>query len=99
MNASEFGTAYNITATAGVTSQPGRLLGFYVNSTSSGTIVFRDGGASGRTLSGTITPAVGFHRFPAAVAEGVHATIAGVCSKRRSAASGAAAGAIVPTKT
>ena len=54
---------------------PAILLGFYVNSTSSGTIVIRDGGASGTVLSGTITPAVGFHRFPAIGKTDLYATI------------------------
>lgn len=73
----EGGTPKNMTATGLAFSGPGTLLGFYVNSTSSGTIVLRDGGASGTALSGTITPAVGFHRFPAALSTNCHATIGG----------------------
>jgi len=71
----ESGAPKNLTASGVVSLSPGALLGFYVNSTSSGTIVIRDGGASGTALSGTITPAVGFHRFPAACASGCYATI------------------------
>jgi len=73
----ETGTAFNITGTGAVgkASTPGHLLGFYVNSTSSGTIVFRDGGSGGTAL-GTITPAIGFHRYPFSFVNGLHATIA-----------------------
>lgn len=58
----EVGSAKNLTATGTVNTNPGALLGFYVNSTSSGTLVISDGSTA---LSGTITPAIGFHRFPA----------------------------------
>ena len=53
------------------------LLGFYVNSTSSGTVVLKRGGSSGTALNGTITPAVGFHRFPAVCPGGLHFTAGG----------------------
>lgn len=75
----ESGAPRNITGTATVSKASGTLLGFYVNSTSSGTIVFRsgaDGTSSGTAISGTITPAIGFHRFPAYCPGGCHATIA-----------------------
>jgi len=72
----EGGNPKNITATGTVDTGGGTLLGFYVNSTTSGTLVLRDGGASGTALSGTITPAVGFHRFPASYGTDLHATIA-----------------------
>ena len=75
----EAGSAYNLTATGNVggAGNNSELLGFYVNSTTAGTLVIRRGGASGTVLSGTITPAVGFHRFPASCPGGVHATIGG----------------------
>ena len=73
----EVGAYKNITATGDVTTGPCQLLGFYVNNTSSGTLVLRDGGASGTVMSGTITPAIGFHPFPANVGSSLHATIAG----------------------
>lgn len=73
----EAGSYKNITETGAVTSKAGILLGFYVNSTTGGTLVLRDGGASGTVMSGTITPAIGFHRFPAGFGlSGLHATIA-----------------------
>lgn len=75
----ESGSPTNLTETGTVSKVSGTLLGFYVNSTSSGTIVFKsgaDGTASGAAISGTITPAVGFHRFSAYCPGGCHATIA-----------------------
>ena len=72
----EAGTYINITGTGAVSANRGVLLGFYVNNTSGGTLVLRDGGASGTVMSGTITPAIGFHRFPAAFVTSLYATIA-----------------------
>jgi hypothetical protein len=73
----ETGTAYNKTATGNVVlTTDCTLLGFYVNSTTTGTLVLKKGGSSGTAISGTITPAVGFHRFPAACPGGLHVTIA-----------------------
>lgn len=75
---SDNGGYKNITATGLVNANAGMLIGFYVNSTSSGTLVLRDGGASGTVMCGTITPAVGFHRFPAGFGSGgLHATVGG----------------------
>lgn len=71
------GSPVNLTATGAISLNPGTLIGFYVNSTSSGTIVLRDGGSGGTVMSGTITPAIGFHSFPAATTTGCHATIGG----------------------
>ena len=73
----EGGKAVNITATGDVVATTDcMLIGFYVNSTSSGTLVLRRGGSSGTAISGTITPAIGFHPFPATCPGGLHATIA-----------------------
>ena len=73
----EVGGYKNITETGAVSTGPCQLIGFYVNSTNAGTLVLRDGGASGTVMSGTITPAIGFHRFPANVGTSLYATIAG----------------------
>ena len=73
----EVGGYKNITSTGAVSTGACQLIGFYVNSTSSGTLVLTDGGAGGTAMSGTITPAVGFHRFPANVGTSLYATIAG----------------------
>ena len=75
----ESGTPLNLTGTNTVSKASGNLLGFYVNNTSSGTLVLRvgaDGAASGTAISGTITPAIGWHRYPAYCPSGLHATIA-----------------------
>jgi hypothetical protein len=77
MPVAEVGAYKNITETGAVTTGPCQLLGFYVNSTTLGTLVLRDGGASGTVMSGTITPAVGFHRFPANVGTSLYATEGG----------------------
>jgi hypothetical protein len=73
----EVGNYKNITSTGAVTTGPAQLLGFYVNSTTAGTLVLKDGGSGGTVMSGTITPAIGFNRFPAVVSTSLHATIAG----------------------
>jgi len=73
----EVGGYKNITATGAVSTGACQLIGFYVNNTTIGTLVLRDGGASGTVMSGTITPAIGFHRFPANVGTSLYATIAG----------------------
>jgi hypothetical protein len=73
----EVGAYKNMTATGDVTTGPCQLLGFYVNSTTVGTVVLRDGGSSGTVICGTITPAIGFHRFPANVGTSLHFTEGG----------------------
>ena len=72
----ESGTPINITGTNTVSIASGSLLGFYVNSTTGGTLILKKGGSGGTAISGTITPAIGFHRFPAYCPGGLHATIA-----------------------
>ena len=73
----EAGTPILLTATGAVSIAAGSLIGFYVNSTSSGTVVIADGTATSNTaISGTITPAIGFHRFPAYCRNGCYVTIA-----------------------
>jgi hypothetical protein len=72
----EVGGYKNITGTGAVSTGPCQLIGFYVNSTTGGTLVLTDGGAGGTAMSGTITPAIGFHRFPANVGSSLYATIA-----------------------
>lgn len=77
MDIPECGIAVNLTSTNNVNTNNCALLGFYVNSTNAGTLVLRKGGSGGTVLNGTITPAIGFHRFPAVCPGGLHATIAG----------------------
>ena len=75
----ESGTPINLTGTGTVSVASGTLLGFYVNNTSSGTLVLRvgsNGTSAGTAISGTITPAIGWNRYPAYCPSGCHATIA-----------------------
>lgn len=72
----ESGQYVNLTSTNAVFPAACALLGFYVNSTSTGTLVLRDGGASGTVITGTITPAIGWHFMPVRCASSLHATIA-----------------------
>ncbi len=75
----ETGTPVNLAASGAIALRPGTLIGFYVNSTNAGTLVLANGGSGGAVVSGTITPAIGFHRFPAYFnnAAGPYATIGG----------------------
>lgn len=62
-----------------ISGVPGNLVGFYVNSTTGGTITLYDnaaGTATGTQVSGTITPAIGFHWFPASFGVGIAAVTA-----------------------
>jgi len=69
----------NITATGNVANSSGELLGFYVNSTTSGTIQFYDSATTGTgtPITGVITPAVGWHFLPVSTASGIYAVIGG----------------------
>lgn len=71
--------AKNVTATGNIKADQGTLGGFYVNSTSAGTIILYNSATTTTTdaMSGTITPAIGFHRFPAAFAAGLYVVIGG----------------------
>lgn len=74
---STVGAPKRLTETGVVKAVTGNLIGFYVASTTSGTLVLRDGGGSGTQISGTITPAIGWHMFPAGFVTDLHATIGG----------------------
>jgi len=71
------GTPINLTASGAVTAGAGDLLGFYVNSTNVGTVIVKDGGTSGTALTGTITPAIGWHFLPLKTNGSMYATIGG----------------------
>ena len=73
------GTPINLTSSGAISTCPGTLIGYHVNSTSGGTIVFKNGGTSGTAVSGTITPSLGFNAFPAYFTSsvGAFATISG----------------------
>jgi len=70
----EYGQPVTLTATGTVSPRSGRMTGFYVNSTTAGTIVLTSGGVS----SGTITPAVGWHFYPIGFPEALTVVIGGV---------------------
>ena len=74
----ESGTPTVLTGSGAVSLAPGTLLGFYVASTTGGTVVVLNGTtAAGTAISGTITPAAGtFHRFPAFCTSGCYLTLA-----------------------
>ena len=78
MQYQQSGTPVNLSASGAISKCSGNLLGFYVNSTSGGTLVLTDGGSGGTAISGTITPAIGWNDFPAyfTSASGAYATIA-----------------------
>lgn len=70
------GGSNNPASVAETTALAGTILGFYVNSTSSGTIALSAGTASGGTaLTGTITPAVGWNFLPITEPTGIYCTI------------------------
>lgn len=71
------GQATNVAATADVYSGSCTLLGFYVNNTNAGTIVFHDAISASAAITGTITPAIGFHELPVDFATGLRVVIGG----------------------
>lgn len=73
----EGGNPINLTSSGVVSPIPGTLLGVMINSTSSGTIVLRDGGASSTAVTGTITPAIGFLPCKMTFSTACYATIGG----------------------
>lgn len=68
-----YGQPVNLTASGTVTPR-GRIVGFYVNSTTAGTLVIT---CNGTAASGTITPAIGWHFFPVESAGPLTVTIGG----------------------
>ena len=73
MPVAEVGSYKRLTATGAVCAGACQLLGFYVAATTAGTLVLTDGSTA---MSGTITPAIGVHPFPATVGTSLTATIA-----------------------
>jgi hypothetical protein len=72
------GGAVRLTASGQVKVSGGAILGFYVANTNGGTLVLNDDAASGGAqLTGTITPAIGWHPLPLKFASGLRATIGG----------------------
>ena len=75
----EVGTYSNKTATATIKNTDGIMLGFYVNSTSSGTIQFYDSATTTTTtpITGVITPPIGWQILPVAYSNGLYMVITG----------------------
>lgn len=71
------GFPVHITATGQVVAAPAMLIGFYVNSTTAGTIILYDSLSATNPISGLITPAIGMQWFPSIHLTGVFVTIAG----------------------
>lgn len=79
----QLGAPKIVTATANVKPIPCGLLGFFVSTTSSGTVILYDDAGTGTTtpISGTITPAAGaFYPFPAALVNGLYVVVSGTIS-------------------
>jgi hypothetical protein len=76
----ECGGYTRLTATANVAPRPAALLGFFVASTTSGTIQFYDSATTGTAtpITGLITPAAGaFYPIKAYASAGIYAVIVG----------------------
>ena len=72
------GVPINLSASGAVSLRPCDVIGYHVNSTSGGTLVFKNGTTTaGTAVSGTITPAVGFTAFPADLNTGCYVDITG----------------------
>lgn len=74
------GIPINLTNSGTLSVASCTIIGYHVNSTSAGTIVFLSGasGAStGTAITGTITPGTGFTAFPAYCPGGAYATLSG----------------------
>lgn len=65
-----------LAASGQVAAVPAILLGFYVNSTTAGTLILGDSLTASNPISGTITPTIGWNEFPAIFETGIFATIA-----------------------
>lgn len=75
----QVGIPKNVSATANISALDGGMLGFYVNSTSTGTIQFYDSATTTTTtaLTGAITPAIGWNPLPITFVNGLYAAIGG----------------------
>lgn len=71
------GTPINLSSSGIISKAAGTMIGYHVNSTTSGTIVIRSGTTSGASaVTGTITPVPGFQAFPGTFPSGAYATLA-----------------------
>lgn len=77
MQIQQAGTPINLTDDGIVSSTAGNLIGFYVNSTNAGTMIVYNATTATNAISGTITPAIGFHAFSAYCTNGCFVAIGG----------------------
>lgn len=69
----ESGAPINISDDGIISTSAGTLIGFYVNTTSSGVIQIYNGqSTAGTAISGQITPAIGWKDFPAYCPDGCY---------------------------
>lgn len=73
------GNPTNLTATANIVPRDGAMLGFYVSSTTVGTITFYDSATTTITvpITGMITPVIGWQALPVTFRNGLYAVIGG----------------------
>lgn len=72
------GVPINLSASGIVSKVPCNVIGYHVNSTSGGTLIFRNGSAATSTaLNAAVTPLVGFTAFPASLNTGCYLSISG----------------------
>jgi len=72
------GVPINLAVSGAVSLTPCSVIGYHVNSTSGGTLVFRNGATSaGTAVNAAVTPLVGFTAFPASMNAGCYLTISG----------------------
>lgn len=81
MTAQVVGIPSLITETTQVATGRGHMLGFYVASTTGGTLVFHDhASAASNAKTGTITPAAGWHALPMEFTTGLRVVVANTIS-------------------
>lgn len=70
----QVGNYANKAASGNIKSSQGGLIGFYVNSTSSGVVQFYDDAATGTSvpITGAITPAIGWQTLPVTFSNGLN---------------------------
>lgn len=72
------GVPINLSSSGALSLVPCSIIGYHVNSTSGGTLVFRNGTTAGGTaVNAAVAPFVGFTAFPASLNAGCYLTISG----------------------
>ena len=72
------GVPINLSASGIVSKASCAIIGYHVNSTSGGTLIFRNGStSSGSAVNAAVTPLVGFTAFPCTLESGCYLSISG----------------------